>query len=437
MKVLKFGGTSVGSAERIKTVADIATKKGKNIVVLSAMAGTTNALVEISDSLRANDTDKALAAIAGLERQYARTISSLYTDARFKTEAAARVSACFNLIKASATEMFTPGIEKTILAQGEIMSSNMMDIYLHEQGRQSVLLPALEYMRIDANDDPEPEYIKMRLSELIGKHPDAELYITQGYICLNANGRIDNLQRGGSDYSASLVGEAIGAEEIEIWTDIDGMHNNDPRYVEGTKPVAQLSFEEAEELARFGAKILHPACILPAKRNGIPVRLLNTLNPASEGTLINRLSDGAPIKAISAKDNVAVICVEADRHALTSHSFMRRVTEVFEAKRANIDMISGSDFCVSVTTDDNGKILDIAHALRNFGAVSIESGLSVVSIVGKLAWDGKGYGARAAAALSGMSVRMISYGGHHNSATFLISTKNKVEALNKLNKALF
>lgn len=294
MKVLKFGGTSVGSAERIKEVAKLIADRGRNIIVLSAMSGTTNTLVEISEYLYKKNVDGAKETINQLESKYMKTIDALYEKEESKIEATREVKSCFNYMRSFTKDIFTLFEEKEILAQGELMSTAMMNIYLAELGYKSILLPALDFMRTDKNSEPDAQYIKSKLSALLEKHTDADLYITQGYICRNAYGEIDNLQRGGSDYTASLIGAAINAKEIEIWTDIDGMHNNDPRFVEGTAPVEELHFEEAAELAYFGAKILHPTCILPAKLNNIPVRLLNTMQPEAKGTLIITLRHYEP-----------------------------------------------------------------------------------------------------------------------------------------------
>ena len=325
---MKFGGTSVGSAERIKNVAELISNKGKNIIVLSAMAGTTNTLVEISDYLYKKNVDGAKETINNLEMKYKQTINDLYSTETAKEEAYCEIKACFNYIRSLSKDIFTLFEEKEILAQGEIMSTVMMNLYLRENGIKSELLPALDYMKTDKNGEPDTNYIRQRLNNLLDKHEDAEIFITQGYICRNAYGEIDNLQRGGSDFSASLVGAAINAEEIEIWTDIDGMHNNDPRYVENTKPVEKLNFEEAAELAYFGAKILHPTCIQPAKLNNIPVRLLNTLDPNAKGTLIGNDSISNPIKAVAAKDNITAIKIKSGR-MLLAYGFLRKVFEFF------------------------------------------------------------------------------------------------------------
>ena len=324
MKVLKFGGTSVGSAERIKNVANLVIERGKNIVVLSAMSGTTNTLVEISDYLYKHNIDGAKETINILEKKYFNTIRDLFDSEADREAATTEIKACFNYIRSFTKDLFTIFEEKEILAQGELMSTALMNIYMHSLGVKSVIIPALDYVRTDKNGEPDTQYIKQKLVALLEKYADAEIYITQGYICRNAYGEIDNLQRGGSDYSASLIGAAINAEEIEIWTDIDGMHNNDPRYVDGTSPVDELHFEEAAELAYFGAKILHPTCVLPAKLNNIPVRLLNTMCPEAKGTLIHNTNGNGEIKAIAAKDNITAIKIKSGR-MLLAYGFLRKV----------------------------------------------------------------------------------------------------------------
>ena len=328
MKVLKFGGTSVGSAERIKNVAKLVVERGKNIVVLSAMSGTTNTLVEISDYLYKHNIDGAKETINILENKYFATIRDLFTAEADREAATTEIKACFNYIRSFTKDLFTIFEEKEILAQGELMSTALMNIYMHSIGVKSVIIPALDYVRTDKNGEPDTQYIKQKLTALLEKYAEAEVFITQGYICRNAYGEIDTLQRGGCDYSASLIGAAISAEEIEIWTDIDGMHNNDPRFVEGTTPVDELHFEEAAELAYFGAKILHPTCVLPAKLNNIPVRLLNTMCPEAKGTLIHNTSGNGSIKAIAAKDNITAIKIKSGR-MLLAYGFLRKVFEIF------------------------------------------------------------------------------------------------------------
>lgn len=436
MKVMKFGGTSVGSAERIKNVAELISKRGKNIIVLSAMAGTTNTLVEISDYLYKKNVDGAKETINNLEMKYKQTINDLYSTETAKEEAYCEIKACFNYIRSLSKDIFTLFEEKEILAQGEIMSTVMMNLYLRENGIKSELLPALDYMKTDKNREPDTNYIRQRLNNLLDKHEDAEIFITQGYICRNAYGEIDNLQRGGSDFSASLVGAAINAEEIEIWTDIDGMHNNDPRYVENTKPVEKLNFEEAAELAYFGAKILHPTCIQPAKLNNIPVRLLNTLDPNAKGTLIGNDSISNPIKAVAAKDNITAIKIKSGR-MLLAYGFLRKVFEIFEAHKTAIDMIVTSEVGVSVTIDSEKNLDNILEDLRKFGTVTVDHDMVIICVVGNLEWMNKGFEAKAIEALKDIPVRMISYGGSNYNISFLIRKEDKTKALQLLSQKLF
>lgn len=436
MKVMKFGGTSVGSAERIKNVAELISNKGKNIIVLSAMAGTTNTLVEISDYLYKKNVDGAKETINNLEMKYKQTINDLYSTETAKEEAYCEIKACFNYIRSLSKDIFTLFEEKEILAQGEIMSTVMMNLYLRENDIKSELLPALDYMKTDKNGEPDTNYIRQRLNNLLDKHEDAEIFITQGYICRNAYGEIDNLQRGGSDFSASLVGAAINAEEIEIWTDIDGMHNNDPRFVENTKPVEKLNFEEAAELAYFGAKILHPTCIQPAKLNNIPVRLLNTLDPNAKGTLIGNDSISNPIKAVAAKDNITAIKIKSGR-MLLAYGFLRKVFEIFEAHKTAIDMIVTSEVGVSVTIDSEKNLDNILEDLRKFGTVTVDHDMVIICVVGNLEWMNKGFEAKAIEALKDIPVRMISYGGSNYNISFLIRKEDKTKALQLLSQKLF
>ena len=436
MKVLKFGGTSVGSAERIKYVADLVSGRGKNIIVLSAMAGTTNTLVEISDYLYKKNVDGAKETINVLERKYFQTIAELYEDENLRSEAEREIKACFNYIRSMTKDIFTSFEEKEILAQGEIMSTVMMNLYLHGKGVKSALIPALEFMRTDKNGEPDTQFIKQRLNNLLDEYPEADLYITQGYICRNAYGEIDNLQRGGSDYSASLVGAAVGAEEIEIWTDIDGMHNNDPRYVEGTKPVEKLNFEEAAELAYFGAKILHPMCVQPAKHSNIPVRLLNTMDPSAKGTLIGNDTDGRGIKAIAAKDNVVAIRIRSGR-MLLAYGFLRKVFETFEAHKTAIDMVATSEVGISLTIDSDKNLEPILEDLRKFGTVDYDKDMVIICVVGSFDWRNCGLEADVINALKDIPVRMICYGGSDHNISFLVKKEDKVKALNLLSKNLF
>ena len=326
--------------------------------------------------------------------------------------------------------------EREILAQGELMSTNLMNYYLQEIGVKSVLLPALEFMRTDKNAEADTQYIREKLTAMMEKYPEADLFLTQGYICRNAYGETDNLQRGGSDLTASIIGAVLNAEEIEIWTDIDGMHNNDPRFVEGTKPVKELHFEEAAELAYFGAKILHPTCVLPAKLNNIPVRLLNTMQPDAQGTLIHNTSEGHCIKAVAAKDNITAIKIKSGR-MLLAYGFLRKVFEIFETYKTSIDMIATSEVGVSVTIDDERNLRAIVDDLKKFGTVTVDRDMVIICVVGDLEWQNRGFEAKALDALRDIPVRMISYGGSNYNISFLVKKEDKVAALNALSKHLF
>ena len=436
MKVLKFGGTSVGSAERIKNVAKLVVERGKNIVVLSAMSGTTNTLVEISDYLYKHNIDGAKETINILENKYFATIHDLFSAEADREAATTEIKACFNYIRSFTKDLFTIFEEKEILAQGELMSTALMNIYMHSIGVKSVIIPALDYVRTDKNGEPDTQYIKQKLTALLEKYADAEVFITQGYICRNAYGEIDNLQRGGSDYSASLIGAAICAEEIEIWTDIDGMHNNDPRFVEGTTPVDELHFEEAAELAYFGAKILHPTCVLPAKLNNIPVPLPNTLFPTTKPTQTHNTSGKGTIKAIAAKDNITAIKIKSGR-MLLAYGFLRKVFEIFETYKTPIDMIATSEVGVSVTIDSEKNLDPILDDLKKFGTVTIDRDMVIICVVGDLEWHNTGIEALALEAIKEVPVRMISYGGSNYNVSFLVKKEDKVRTLNLLSDHIF
>ncbi|MDD4589561.1 MAG: aspartate kinase [Parabacteroides sp.] len=435
MKVLKFGGTSVGSAQRMKNVAKLITGEC-NIIVLSAMSGTTNSLVEISDYLYKKNPDGANEIINKLTKLYLGHIDELYSTDEYKKKACEYVKLHFDTIRAFTKDLFTMFEEKVILAQGELISTGMMTLYLQECGYKSVLLPALEYMRTDKNAEPDPFYIKDKLLKLLNENKEADLYITQGYICRNAYGEIDNLQRGGSDYSASLIGAAIDAEEIQIWTDIDGMHNNDPRVVANTQPVRYLHFEEAAELAYFGAKILHPTCIQPAKVNNIPVRLLNTMQPEAPGTIVSNELEKGKIKAVAAKDNITAIKIKSGRMLLAT-GFLRKVFEIFEEYQTPIDMITTSEVGVSVTIDNRKHLDEIVNDLKKFGTVTVDEDMVIVCVVGDLEWDNVGFEARIIQAMKEVPVRMISYGGSNYNVSLLIKAFDKTKALQALSDHLF
>lgn len=436
MKVLKFGGTSVGSAQRIKDVAKLINERGRNLIVLSAMSGTTNSLVEIGDYLYKKNIDGAKETINLLEAKYIKTIDELYSTKEYKEKATEAIKGCFNYIRSFSKDIFTMFEEREILAQGELMSTALMNYYLQETGINSVLLPALDFMRTDKNAEADTQYIREKLTSLMEQHPEADLFLTQGYICRNAYGEIDNLQRGGSDLTASIIGAVLDAEEIEIWTDIDGMHNNDPRFVRGTKPVKELHFEEAAELAYFGAKILHPTCVLPAKLNNIPVRLLNTMQPDAPGTLIHNTSESHRIKAVAAKDNITAIKIKSGR-MLLAYGFLRKVFEIFETYKTSIDMIATSEVGVSVTIDDERNLRSIVDDLKKFGTVTVDRDMVIICVVGDLEWQNRGFEAKALDALRDIPVRMISYGGSNYNISFLVRKEDKVAALNSLSQHLF
>lgn len=436
MKVLKFGGTSVGSAQRMKDVAKLILDGEQKIVVLSAMSGTTNTLVEISDYLYKKNPVGANEIINTLERKYFETIEELYSTAEYKAEAKKCIKANFDYIRSFTKDLFTLFEEKVVLAQGELMSTAMVNLYLQETGIKSTLLPALDYARTDKNAEPDPTYIREKLTTMLEQNPDFEIYITQGYICRNAYGEIDNLQRGGSDYSASLIGAAINADEIQIWTDIDGMHNNDPRFVENTQPIRQLHFEEAAELAYFGAKILHPTCITPAKLNNIPVRLLNTMEPAAPGTLISNETELKKIKAVAAKDGITAIKIKSGR-MLMAHGFMRKVFEIFETYQTAVDMVTTSEVGVSLTIDNKRHLPEILDDLKKFGTVSVDEDMVIICVVGDLQWKNLGFEAKVVEALKTVPVRMISYGGSNYNISILVEAKDKKTALQALSDNLF
>ena len=436
MKVMKFGGTSVGSAQRMKSVASLINDGENKIVVLSAMSGTTNSLVEICGYLANNNPDSANEVINKLENLYKKHINELYSTEEYKQQTLALVKDIFNYLRSFTKQLFTSIEERIILAQGEIISTNMVVNYLKEQGMSAHLIAALDYMRTDKNGEPDAAYIKEKLTEVLAASPKVQIYITQGFICRNINGEIDNLQRGGSDYTASLIGAAVGAREIQIWTDIDGMHNNDPRIVEGTTPVRHLHFEEAAELGYFGAKILHPTCIQPAKFANIPVKLLNTMQPDAPGTTINNEADPGTIKAVAAKENITAIKIKSSR-MLLAHGFLRKVFEIFESYQTPIDMICTSEVGVSMSIDNTKHLGEIVHDLKKYGTVTIDPGMCIICVVGDMDWENIGFEARAMDAMRDIPVRMISFGGSNYNISFLIKESDKKRALQALQDNLF
>lgn len=437
MIVMKFGGTSVGSPERMKEVAQLITKSGEPvIVVLSAMSGTTNTLIEISDYLYKKNPEGANDVINRLETVYMRHVDELYSTDEWKNETRDFLRGEFDYLRSFTKDLFTSFEEKSIVAQGEIMSTNMVVNYLKECGFNAMLLSALDYMRTDKNSEPDSAYIKEKLMKLLEENPGKQVYITQGFICRNAYGEIDNLQRGGSDYTASLIGAAVNADEIQIWTDIDGMHNNDPRVVGKTEAVRQLHFEEAAELAYFGAKILHPTCVQPAKFAGIPVRLLNTMDPSAPGTIINNDIVPGKIKAVAAKDNITAIKIKSSRMLLAT-GFLRKVFEIFESYQTPIDMIATSEVGVSMSIDNDSHLSDIVAELKKYGTVTVDRDMCIICVVGDLDWSNVGFETLAAEAMKNIPVRMISYGGSNYNISFLVRECDKKRALQSLSDTLF
>ena len=421
----------------MKEVVNLVTKSGEPVfIVLSAMSGTTNSLIEISDYLYKKNPEGANEVINMLEKKYMKHVEELYTTDEMKQNTHEFIASEMNYLRSFTKELFTSFEEKSIVAQGEMMSTNMVVNYMKEQGIKAVLLNALDFMRTDKNSEPDPTYIREKLSAIMEKNPDNQVYITQGFICRNAYGEIDNLQRGGSDYTASLIGAAINAEEIQIWTDIDGMHNNDPRVVEKTEPVHHLHFEEAAELAYFGAKILHPTCIQPAKYAGIPVRLLNTMDPEAEGTTISNQTEYGKIKAVAAKDNIIAIKIKSSRMLLAT-GFLRKVFEIFESYQTPIDMVCTSEVGVSMSIDNSAHLGEIVDELKKYGTVTVDTGMCIICVVGDLDWSNIGFETMTLDAMKNIPVRMVSYGGSNYNISFLIREEDKKRALQSLSDTLF
>lgn len=435
MKVLKFGGTSVGSADRIRAVAGLIDNGEPQIVVLSAMSGTTNTLVEISNCLYRNEKQAALHIIQNLEVNYYIVITELFETEAYIQKGKTFIQTIFTYLRSFINKDFYPLQEKAVLAQGEIMSTTLMHYYLEECGVNNTLLSALEYMRIDKDCEPDYFYIRQNLKRELAKPDTHPLIITQGFICRNAYGEIDNLKRGGSDYSAALVGAAIKAEEIQIWTDIDGFHNNDPRIVEGTKAIRHLSFDEAAELAYFGAKILHPSSVQPAKKENIPVRLKNTLCPDDEGTLITEDSPAKNVKAVAAKSGITAIKIKST-NMLLAYGFLRKVFEVFEAWKTSIDMIATSEVAVSLTIDCTEHLEEILKDLEKYGTIEVDRNMAIVCIVGDFSAGKSGLGAQVLKALEEVPLRMISYGGSAHNISVLVKEEDKKKAMTDLSHKL-
>ena len=437
MKVMKFGGTSVGSPKNIKHVASLITESGEpTFVVLSAMSGTTNTLLEISNYLYKKNSDGANEVINNLERTYMQHVEELFTTDEYKQKTITFLQSEFAYMRSFTKDIFTSFEEKSIVAQGEIMSTNMMLNYLEEIGIKAILISALDFMRTDKNSEPDAQYIKEKLTNIMADNEGYQIYLTQGFICRNAYGETDNLLRGGSDFTASLIGVALQAEEIQIWTDIDGMHNNDPRFVEGTDAIRQLNFEEAAELAYFGAKILHPTCVQPAKYSGVPVRLKDTMDPQAPGTIIDNVLIKGKIKAVAAKHNITAIKIKSSRMLLAT-GFLRKVFEIFESYQTPIDMVATSEVGVSMSIDNIEHLNAIVDELKKYGTVTVDEDMCIVCVVGDLDWSNLGFETLVLEAMKDIPVRMISYGGSNYNISFLIKESDKQKALQNLSNVLF
>jgi len=435
MKIYKFGGTSVGSIETMRTVMNLVADGEQKLVVLSAMAGTTNKLVEISDYLSKKNKESALGIINSLEKKYYNVVFDLYATKEMKEQGKRILEERFDVIKSFTSGVFPEYGGRALIAQGELISTALFTLLMQESGYNALLLPALDFMKIDNDKMPDNFYIKDKLNALLKSSPKADYYITQGFICRNEAGEIDNLQRGGSDYTATLIGAALNSEEVQIWTDIDGFHDNDPRYVENTRKVDTLSFNEASELAYFGAKILHPQTVLPAMMSGIPVRLKNTMNPPDPGTLITSHSKTKGIKAVAAKDGITAIKVRSGR-MLNAYGFIKNIFEIFEFFKTSIDMITTSEVALSLTIDNPKHLDEIVAELKEYGKVEIDRNQTIVCIVGNMIAEEKGFAAKVFTALEDIPIRMISYGGSRNNISVLVNTNDKKATLQALSNKL-
>jgi aspartate kinase len=437
MKVMKFGGTSVGKPERMRQVSELITRDNEpTLVVLSALSGTTNSLVDISQALADGNKQVANEKINQLQQHYRQFVDQLLSQPATRDKGHLVVTEHFDFLHIIGKISFSEALNKDILAQGELLSTRLFSLFLEENGIVHVLLPALEFMSIDQHEEPQLLLIRERLTRLINAHADKKLFITQGYICRNARGEVDNLKRGGSDYTASLVAAALKADVCEIWTDIDGMHNNDPRIVDRTLPIEQLSFDEAAELAYFGAKILHPTCILPAQQENVPVKLLNTMQPDAAGTVIRQEAGSTGVKAVAAKDGITAIKIKSSR-MLLAYGFLRKIFEVFEKYKTSIDMITTSEVAVSVTIDSDKFLKEIVQELQPFGTVEVESGQTIVSIVGNEIGQTEHVLEKLFTSIRNIPVTMVSFGGSPHNISLLIPAAYKKEILQALNKGLF
>ncbi len=437
MKIMKFGGTSVGSPERMEQVAKLITTGNESkIVVLSALSGTTNALVLIGAAMANGDKQEAKRIIDELEKHYDAFLNALLKKEATLHKAKTIIAGHFDFLNIILKISFNEALNKDILAQGELMSTKIFSVYLEENGIEHVLLPALDFMQIDANDEPYFDAIRVKLNRILNQHANSQLFVTQGYICRNSKGEVDNLKRGGSDYTASLVAAAVNASVCEIWTDISGMHNNDPRIVKATKPVIQLSFDEAAELAYFGAKILHPTCIWPAQQEKVPVKLLNTMEPEAPGTTIMQEAGSVGVKAVAAKDGIIAIKIKSTR-MLLAYGFLRKIFEVFEKYKTPIDMVTTSEVAVSVTIDNDAHLPQLLKELEPFGTVEVDNDQTIVSVVGNQIAETPEVLKKLFGALSPIPIRMVSYGGSRHNISILVPAAYKKETLQLLNKGVF
>lgn len=435
MLVYKFGGTSVGSVVNMNHVKDIINTKDQKIVVLSAMSGTTNALVEISRLIEVGEGDVAKAHIKTLHETYTSVVNDLLQNESLREDVHQYVNIRFEILSDAAGTSFSQLLHNEIVANGELLSTYMFSRLLQQEGFKARLLPALDFMRIDSHNEPDNFYIKQNLTRLIESSDAADIYITQGFICLDAEGKVTNLQRGGSDYTATIIGAAIEADEVQIWTDIDGFHNNDPRYVNDTQALSHLSYDEAAELAYFGAKILHPQTVMPVRNLDIPLRLKNTMAPQAHGTLITNKVHGEGIKAIAAKDGITAIKIKSVR-MLLAHGFLKKVFEVFERYETSIDMITTSEIAVSLTIDNTTHLKAITEELEQFATVDIDDYMSIVCLVGNHIIYHPDT-PELFQVLQDVNVRMIAYGGSNNNISLLVNTSDKLETLQKLQRYVF
>ncbi len=436
MKVLKFGSAAIATADRVRAVAAIIEKEKNNIVVLSSIRGTAEILAEISKYFYNKNQEGAFELINELDSKAEIFISELFDTDEYRFKALKFIRWRLDYIRSFSKDLFTLFEERILMSQGELMSTDIFSFYFSERGTKAITIPALDFMRTDKNSVPDQEYIKEQLSPFLNVSGDVDIFLTQGYICRNVYGEIDDLRKGGSDYTASLIGSTLKLDEIQIWADVDVMQNNDSRYIKGTTAIRKLNFDEAAELTYFGDKILHPSSILPAKIANVPVRLKNTMNPDAGGTLISNDTDSGVIKAVAAKEGITVVQVKSAK-MLLAHGFLRRILEVFESYQTPIDMITTSEVGVSITIDDNRRLQNILDDLKKYGTVSVDDEMSIVCVIGDLNWQNVGFEAKIIDALKDIPVRMISYGGSNYNMSFLVKKENKEKALNLLNDKLF